>query len=112
MLVAGRYRWEIISELSKEWNCTTKNVDKYISASKKVMSSHFSKETVEDILSKYNYLYQIAIEKGDARTANRILDSIAKVSGKYIEKVEHVGDINFNVIKLKEMIRDDSESKE
>ena len=114
MLVIGKYRWEIVQDLSKEWKCSEKNVDLYIADAKALMSSHFSQETFEDLLSKYQYLYSECISKGDRRTAGRILDSIAKVGGYVQDKIEISGSINenINVIKIIEVIKDDTKPKE
>lgn len=88
LLVVGKYRWEIVQDLSKEWECSEANVDQYISDAKKMMSDHFSQETVDDILSKYNYLYSDALRTGDKKLAKSILDSISKIGGHYKDKLD------------------------
>ncbi len=111
LLVVGKYRWEIVQDLSKEWECSEANVDQYIADAKELMSDHFSKETINDILSKYNYLYNDALRVGDKRQAKNVLDSIAKVAGYYKDKVELSGSIDHNVsvIRLTEIIKDDKD---
>ena len=101
LLVIGKYRWEIVSELSQEWECSESNVDQYIAEAKKLMSEHFSQETVEDILSKYNYLYNDALRCGDKKLAKSILDSIAKVGGYVTDKLQVSGELNHNVTVIK-----------
>jgi hypothetical protein len=88
MLVAGKYRWEIIRDLGQKWDVSEHTIDGYIKDSKKLMVEHYSDETIEDIMSKYNYLYQCALKTGDMRLAVKILDSISKVGGYYKEKVD------------------------
>lgn len=101
LLVVGRYRWEIVQELSKEWNCSEANVDQYIADAKKLSTDHFKKETIDDILSKYNYLYNNALRKGDGKLAKSVLDSIAKISGHYKDNIELSGSLNHNVTVIK-----------
>lgn len=88
LLVVGKYRWEIVQDLSKEWECSEANVDQYIADAKKLMGEHFSQDTVDDILSKYNSLYTDALKWGDKKLAKSILDSIAKIRGYATQKVD------------------------
>ncbi len=101
MLVIGKYRWEIVQEFSKLWKCSEANVDQYIADAKKLMKSHFKDETVEDILSKYNFLYNDALMSGDKKLAVKILDSIAKVGGYVTDKLQVSGELNHNVTVIK-----------
>lgn len=101
LLVVGKYRWEIVQDLSKEWECSEANVDQYIADAKNLASEHFSKESINDILSKYNYLYNSALRKGDGKLAKSVLDSIAKISGHYKDNIELSGSLNHNITVIK-----------
>lgn len=88
MLSSGKYKWEIVNELTNEWNCSERNVGKYLSAAYTLLSVHYDKNVLETILSKYDLLYKRAIGRGDDKLATRILDSISKVKGLYITKTD------------------------
>lgn len=109
MLTIGRYRWEIISELSKEWKCSERNVEKYMAACTKLLRNHYSKETADDILSKYNFLYNDALVRGDKKLAKNVLDSMSKVGGYITDKVELSGQLLINTIKLVEIKKSEDE---
>lgn len=81
MLSSGKYRWEIVNDLSKQWGCSERNVEKYMTASYKLLSVHYDKDVLENILSKYDMLYKKAIGQGDNKLAVRILDSISRING-------------------------------
>lgn len=87
-LVVGKYRWEIMEDLGKKWNVNIDAMNGYIRDAKSLMKSHFSEEEVIDILSKYNYLYQDALKRGDKKLAVKILDSISKVGGYITNKLD------------------------
>jgi len=88
LLTIGKFRWEILAQLTKEWNCSERNVEKYMAACTKLLRNHYSKETADDILSKYNFLYNDALVRNDKKLAKNVLDSMAKVGGYMMERVD------------------------
>jgi hypothetical protein len=102
MLTEGRYRYEIVSELSNEWNCSIANVDKYIQIAKKTLSSEISKQDKDDFLSKIERLYSDAIKQGDKRVAIRALEVKAKIMG--YEAVKQI-DITSGGVSLKDLFK-------
>ena len=104
MLQQGMYRWEIVNQLSKEWQCSERNVERYMEASYKLLSIHYDKDVLENILSKYDMLYKRSINSGDNKLAVRILDSIAIVKGLKVNKSditsggEKINPVNINFI--------------
>ena len=110
LLTIGKFRWEILAHLSKEWKCSERNVEKYMAACTKLLRNHYSKETADDILSKYNYLYNNALARGDQKLAKNTLDSMAKVGGYITDKVELSGQVSLNTIRLVEIKRGDKDS--
>jgi len=81
LLQSGKYRWEIVNELTNEWNCTERNVEKYMTAAYKLLKINYDKDILENILTKYDSLYKKAIGQGDNKLAVRILDSISRING-------------------------------
>ena len=100
LLNMGKYRWEIISILSKEWQCSERNVIKYVEAATKLITQHFSQENVDSILAKYNMLYNDAMEKGDKRFATKILDSISKLGTYNKQTIELTGELSIRDIQV------------
>lgn len=88
MLQSGMYSWEIIGILSTEWNCSERNVYKYMTACYKLLSVHYSKEVVDNILAKYDFLYRRSIANKDDKLAVKILDSISIVKGLRVNKTD------------------------
>jgi hypothetical protein len=107
MLTIGKYRWEILSDLSKEWKCSERNVEKYMAACTKLLRNHYSKETADDILAKYNYLYNDALVRGDKKLAKNVLDSMSKVGGYITDKIELSGQLSINTIRCVEIKKED-----
>lgn len=81
LLQSGKYRWEIINDLTNEWSCTERNVEKYMTAAYKLLKLNYDKDILETILTKYDSLYKKAIDQGDNKLAVRILDSISRING-------------------------------
>lgn len=92
MLVTGSQRWEIVDTLSREWNCSDRNVDIYINASKKLFQKHFDETTIAEMDAKYDYLFHAALS-GDKDylpnilAAKSIIDSKTKLKG-IVDRVE------------------------
>ena len=64
LLQSGKYRWEIVNELTNEWNCTERNVEKYMTAAYKLLKINYDKDILENILTKYDSIYKKAIVTG------------------------------------------------
>jgi hypothetical protein len=103
MLNNGKYRHEIVYDLSKEWNCSTRNVDKYLQASYKLLATNFDKNMLETLLSKYDFLYKRCLAKNDDKTATAILTQIAKITGVSNEKIEITGELGIREIIITEV---------
>lgn len=88
MLTMGQYKWEIVTKLTKEWQCSERNVEKYMTAAYKLLAVHYDKNVLENILAKYDLLYKRALGRGNDQLAVRILDSISKVKGLYQQKLD------------------------
>lgn len=92
LLVAGKPRWAIVEQLSQEWGCSDRNVDKYINAAKKLIQESFNEETIAEMNAQYNFLYQEALS-GDKEmlphllAAKQVVDSRTKLKG-IVERVE------------------------
>lgn len=87
LLILGRPRHEIVYELSNKWNCSERNVDKYINACKQLIQKAFDEETISDLKEKYDYLFEEALKDGDNMLAKQIVDSKQKLKG-IVDKVE------------------------
>jgi hypothetical protein len=82
LLQKGKYSWEIVNQLSAEWQCNARNVQKYISEAYTLIEKHYDRTTVlENILTKYDFLYQKAIRRGDDKLAIKVLDSVCRITG-------------------------------
>lgn len=93
LLVTAHPRWEIVELLSKQWNCSERNVDHYINAVKQLIQKNFTEETIADMDSKYDFLYQEALRFNDRALAKQVIDSKAKLKG-ISDKVEIRGTID------------------
>lgn len=81
LLVAGKLRADVCFILSKEWNVSYRMVDKYIAVVYKQVKDHFeSNGGMDDLLSKYNDLYNKLYELKKYSEAAKIQDSIAKIT--------------------------------
>ena len=109
MLQSGKYHYEIVNELSKLWECSDRNVARYITAAFKLIHDNYDTNAIENLLSKYDMLYQRALKMKDVKAATKILDSVAKLKGLYTKKVEVSGAIKIETIKLKEIIKPKNE---
>lgn len=93
MLVQGTYDAEIVSVLSKEWECSIRNVQMYLKVVREMMHDHFMNTTAEDIKAKHLYLYNWALTDNDKKEARANLEDLARLSGFNKDKVEHSGTI-------------------
>lgn len=109
LLQAGKYNFEIVNELSIQWGCGDRNVYRYITAAFKLIHDNYDTNAIENLLTKYDMLYQRALKMKDVKAATKILDSVAKLKGLYTEKVEVSGAIKIETIKLKEIIKPKNE---
>ena|ERR1035437_6093582 len=89
MLQAGRYHYQIVNELSDSWQCSSRNVEKYITAAFKLIGDHYDKNAIESILSKYDLLYERSLKAKDYKGAAKILDSISKRKGLDVTRIDH-----------------------
>lgn len=95
----GMYSFEVVATLEKEWNCSQRNVYKYMNIVKKILAAEVSKDA-NDLLNKFNNLYEEARKKGDIKTANAILGNITKITVGEKTQVEHSGSISGFDIKI------------
>lgn len=79
LLNKGMYKSQILYNLSEEWDCSERNVERYITAAYKLIGNHWDTNVAEDLLAKYYHLYKKAEERNDIKNAKAILDSIAKI---------------------------------
>jgi hypothetical protein len=98
MIGRGIYTSDIVSTLSKEWECNTRAVYKYIEIVKKIVSKEISEQDVNTMLGRLDYLYQMAHKRGDLKLAAHIEISKAKLTIGEKQKVEHSGEIKIEVI--------------
>lgn len=85
LLTQGKHKWEITNQLTKEWDCSSRNVERYLTICYKLIAESYDKNTMDNIVAKYDFLYKRALERGDDRLALRVLDSISRVKGLYSE---------------------------
>lgn len=90
MMGRGMYSFEIVSTLQDEWKCSQRSVYKYMNIVKKILAVQVSKDA-DDLLNKFNNLYEEARKKGDIKTANAILGNITKITVGEKTQVEHSG---------------------
>lgn len=83
--------------LAYEFKLTTKYIqDKFMVEINKLIANdikEFNDNTKDEIASKYNYLYLLAVKKGDIKTAATILKNIDSLYGLSTIKVESKNDI-------------------
>lgn len=80
MIGRGMYTSDIVSTLSKEWECNPRAVYKYIEKVKGIISNEISQQDVDTMLARLDYLYQLAHKRGDLKLATHIAISIAKMT--------------------------------
>lgn len=80
-LLCGYAPFQIIDAYHREWECSESSMRRVITIAKNIIREQFQQDPDDiknDIMQKYNFLYQMACEKGDVKQAVLILDSIAK----------------------------------
>lgn len=80
MIGRGIYTSDIVSTLAKEWQCNNRAVYKYIEIVKKIVSKEISSQDVDTMISKLDYLYQLAVSRGDLKLAAHIEISKGKLT--------------------------------
>lgn len=80
MIGRGIYTSDIVSTLSKDWKCNGRAVYKYIEIVKKIVSKEISGQDVDTMISRLDYLYQLAIKRGDLKLAAHIEISKGKLT--------------------------------
>lgn len=104
MMGRGMYSYEIVATLEKEWNCSNRSVYKYMNIVKKILAKEVNKDA-NDLLNKFNNLYEEARKRGDIKTANAILANMGKFTVGEKTNVEHSGSItgfDINIIPRKD----------
>lgn len=96
MIGEGKYAIEIVSTLSKEWLCNTRAVYAYITAVKQILSNEINRQDIDDLMAKFDYLYQKSMEAKDLKLAVTILNNKAKYQIGEKQRIE--GDINITGI--------------
>lgn len=80
-LLSGVAPVQIVSDYMTEWKVSESSVRRLIRISNKLIQNQFIQEPdkiYNDLLSKYNFLYQQAAVAGNIKLAKELLDSIAK----------------------------------
>lgn len=69
----GLYMFEIVDILMKEWDCSRRNVYKYIEKSKEILKNSISQSDKDEFINQFDQLLQKAYEIKDYKLANAIL---------------------------------------
>jgi len=81
-ILKGTRTFEICTRYSSEWNLAYTTIQQmYIPKAKKLLKMEIAdkeEEMYEDIISKYNNLYKIAMKNRDYKEAKFIMDSISR----------------------------------
>ena len=98
MLVEGKSRSSIIHYSSDNWNIGERQVDKYISKAREIIT----KETIRNLefdyakaIKRYEDLYRKALEIEDYRLALAVNKEISNLQGLNKVQIEHSGNIEF-----------------
>jgi L-arabinose isomerase len=78
LLGEGLYSYEIASKLANEWECSERSIYAYLEVVKKMISKEVDRQDVNDLMSKFDHLYQIAMKEKKWTLANQILTNKAK----------------------------------
>jgi len=105
----GHFMFEIVDKLTKDWNCSSRNVYKYITKAKEVLKKDISERDKEDLINQFDILLQKAYEKGDYKLINSILANKGKFTVGEKSNVEHSGSISGININLIDGIKPPSE---
>ena len=100
---SGKFRWEMIIDLSTKWRCSGRTVDRYLAIVYKMYREEAAKEQIEDILMKYDILYRQALRDGNKMLAKQILDSKGRLRHGDKIRLEGKVDLQVTVIKTTEI---------
>ncbi len=93
LLGEGKQESEVVRILMIEWNCAQRSVYKYLEATRKKIKEDYERQGIQDLIQKYDFLYNEAIKDKDKRLAKSIMDSV----GKFLHGEKHQIDGNINV---------------
>jgi len=79
LIGAGLYSSEIVVKASQKWDVHPRGVYRYICIVKKMLTDQIDKQDINDLLTRFDYLYREAVQRRDYKTANAILNN----KGKY-----------------------------
>lgn len=102
MLLVGASYSQIVEYCSKNFNITSKQVDKYIAQIKDKWKKIFDKQSEYNLslaLARREFLYARALQENDIRAALDIERDIRKLQGLYIEKIEGKQEMIIEIIK-------------
>lgn len=95
----GLYTCDIVAQLSKEWKCQERAVYKYLDIVRKIVSKEIDSQDVNNMITRLDYLYKLAVARGDHRLAAHIEISKGKLTVGEKQKVEHTGNVSsINII--------------
>jgi hypothetical protein len=90
MMGRGMYTTDIVSQLTEEWKCGPDNVYKYIAKVKESLQKEYESSS-GSLISKFIYLYQMALEKKDYKAANLIAQNLGKFTkGETITQTQEI----------------------
>ena len=102
LLVKAWSRGQIVEYCTKKWNCSERNIDKYLKSIKDEWQKDFddSRNTQrQELLERYRYIYRKALESGDLSLAAKVNKDEAKLLGLEIDKMEvdSKSDVQINI---------------
>lgn len=98
LLIKGANRDTILQNTSNLWNVSNRQIDSYISKAREVIKQSIIKNLEYDYakaITRYENLYNKAIEEKDYRLALSINKEITVLQGLHKTQIEHSGNIEF-----------------
>ncbi len=93
----GKYRYQIVEILTTQYDISVAMADKYIGDVYENARESY-KNSGEDLLARYNELYQKAIDDDNKKLAKEILDSITKLTQvKKVDVTTNGESINYSI---------------